>query len=205
MRYSQYVQAAVANNLTDPPFVNKNWTTADFVVSSVIPKIFRHVTIFSLEFPTETYLNGTMVVNTTGVRTTVDCSAPQAISLGTISTANFTITSTAQNNCPITVTFDPRSATQQYGVSNVPCSTSASLNVTFQPVFFWFFHENERTGAPEAGGVFCSPFIELFYVKASADLSSGALVGVQPVTEVTKDNFPNNVTDAPQNQMAFNG
>ena len=146
-----------------------------------------------------------MVVNTTGIRTTVDCSAPQSLDLSTTIATNYTINSTAQNNCPVSVTFDPRSATQQYGVSNVPCSSSASLNVTFQPVFFWFFHNNERNGNPEAAGVFCSPFIELFYIKAAADLSSGALLGVQPMTEITAENFPNNVTSAPQNQVAFNG
>ena len=146
-----------------------------------------------------------MTVNTTGIRTTVDCSAPQSIALDLTTTTNFTIRATNQDNCPVTVFFNPQSAVQQYGVSNVPCSTTASLNITFQPVFFWFFHENLRNNTPEATGVFCHPFIEMFWLKAHADIASGKLLGVEPMTEITAENFPNNVTMAPQNQLAFNG
>ena len=146
-----------------------------------------------------------MTVNTTGIRTTVDCSAPQSIALDLTTTTNFTIRATNQDNCPVTVFFNPQSAVQQYGVSNVPCSTTASLNITFQPVFFWFFHENLRNNTPEATGVFCHPFIEMFWLKAHADIANNSLVRVEPMTEITAENFPNNVTMAPQNQLAFNG
>ncbi|KAJ7641417.1 hypothetical protein FB45DRAFT_900170 [Roridomyces roridus] len=184
-----YAQAAVFNRLGDPPFVNTantntGWTTAQFVFSS------------------DTYLNGSMTVNTTGIRTNSNCSnpiSPTAVNIG--NGTNGTITATSLSGCNQTVPFNPQVATQQYGVASAPCPQTASSNVTLDPVVFWFYQQKDDQST-EAKAVFCQPFMELFYIKASADLASGQLTGVSIVGDYVKDN---NITGPPLNNDTLNG
>ncbi|KAF7328967.1 Tubulin beta chain [Mycena venus] len=179
-----FVQAAVFNNLTNPPFVLKGWSTAQFV------------------FPTDTGLNGTMTVNTTGIRTNSNCSNPTTTPLISANpTGGSIITSTSIDGCNGSVSFDPTLSDQQYGVSNVPnCGPNANLDVSFQPVVFWFF-QNQTDGKPEVKTIFCNPSMELFYVHATADLSNGDLTNVDIVNNYTKDT---NITGPPLNGQPYN-
>ncbi|KAJ7764751.1 hypothetical protein B0H16DRAFT_1525641 [Mycena metata] len=173
-----FVQAAVFNSLPDPPFIHQGWSTAEFV------------------FPTNTGLNGSITVNTTGIRTNSNCSNP-----ATPTTVNTTtIASTSLDGCTQSVIFDPTVSDQQYGVTPAPCGASANLNITFQPVVFWFY-QKESDGTQEARMVFCNPIMELFYVNAAADLDSGALTTVNIVSNFTDSN---NVTDAPLDGLPYN-
>ncbi|KAJ7084169.1 hypothetical protein C8R43DRAFT_1082852 [Mycena crocata] len=178
-----FVQAAVFNELPDPPFIMRGWTTAEFV------------------FPTDTGLNGSMTVNTTGIRTSSNCAnptaTPQIISLNTTA-AN--ITSPSLDGCTQNVTFNPTVSELQYGVAAAPCGSSIGLNVTFQPVVFWFYHL-KADGSQEARTVYCNPTIEQFYVNAAADLASGELTTVNIMNNYTK---PNNLTESPLNGLAYN-
>jgi hypothetical protein len=62
-----------------------------------------------LKFPTDHGLNATMVVNTTGIQTKVNCANPVNTALIPNSNNNtFTIESTSVDNCVHQVTFDPR-------------------------------------------------------------------------------------------------
>ena len=82
----------------------------------------------------------------------------------------------------------------------------------FDPVFFWFYHASgERTNNVDlsthaAGGAFCQPFMELFDIEATADLSSGTLTGVVPVgSPITSGVTGGNVSGAPVFGRVFNG
>ncbi|EJD00434.1 uncharacterized protein FOMMEDRAFT_111992 [Fomitiporia mediterranea MF3/22] len=185
-----YVLAAVSNNLLDPPFIHNNWATADFT------------------FPDGNYLNGTVTTNTTGVRTNATCSAPSSISLGVSDAVNYTITassnSIADTGCGTTVSFNPASSTQQYGVQGVAnCGPHANMNQTFWPVFYWFYHNNSA-GNPQAAGVFCAPTLEVFNVWANASLNDGSLGNVTIISPIG-DMSNNNVTGVPQMGVPFNG
>ncbi|KAF8173413.1 hypothetical protein K438DRAFT_1980957 [Mycena galopus ATCC 62051] len=88
----------------------------------------------------------------------------------------------------------------QYGVEPAPCGSNAGLNISQQPVMFWFYQQ-QANGTEEARTVFCDPFMELYYVYASADLSSGGLTNVTMVHDYIEDN---NITGLPFNNTPFN-
>ncbi|KAJ7485219.1 hypothetical protein B0H11DRAFT_2018547 [Mycena galericulata] len=175
-----FAQAAVFNGLTDPPFVEGGWSIAEFV------------------FPTNTGLNGSMTVNTTGIQTNANCSNPTATPIVDLTLGN--ITSTSLSGCTQHIPFTPSVSTQQYGVEPAPCGSSAGLDVTFQPVVFWFFQQNADQST-EARTVFCNPSIELFYVNAAADLSSGQLTNVTIVNDYVESN---NITGSPLDGIPYN-
>ncbi|KAJ6617982.1 hypothetical protein B0H10DRAFT_2031581 [Mycena sp. CBHHK59/15] len=178
-----FVQAAVFNDLPDPPFIKSGWSTAEFV------------------FPTDTGLNGTMVVNTTGIRTTANCANPTATPVVNVTGATGFINSTSLDGCSQSVPFDPTVSDLQYGVAAAPCQQSTSLNVTFQPVVFWFFQKMDTT--TEARTVFCNPTMEEFYVHAGADLSSGRLMTVDIVSNDTAINNLTTLNGLPYNAVIF--
>ncbi|KAJ7119520.1 hypothetical protein C8R44DRAFT_672332 [Mycena epipterygia] len=176
-----FVQAAVFNDLPNPPFVLKGWSTAEFV------------------FPTNGGLNGTMSVNTTGIRTNSNCSNPTATPLVDITTTPGLISSTSLDGCTRNITFNSSVSDLQYGVVNASCGSSSSLNITEQPVMFWFYQKTDQT--TEARTAFCNPTMEQFYVNATADLSNGQLTSVAIVNNYTE---PNNLTGPPLNGLAYN-
>ncbi|KAJ7034666.1 hypothetical protein C8F04DRAFT_1182944 [Mycena alexandri] len=173
-----FVQAAVFNSLPDPPFIHLGWSTADF--------------------PTYTGLNGSMTVNTTGIRTNANCSNP-------VSDPDDCQRPRASPRLPWTAARKASPLTLLFLTCNMvllpaPCGASTSLNITFQPVVFWFY-QKESDGTQEARTVFCNPTMELFYVNAAADLDSGALTTVTIVSNFTESN---NITDAPLNGLPYN-
>ncbi|KAJ7334785.1 hypothetical protein DFH08DRAFT_879385 [Mycena albidolilacea] len=180
-----FVQAAVFNNLTDPPFVHLGWSTAQFV------------------FPTDTGLNGSMTVNTTGIRSNSNCANPAApgAAISVVNATSSIISAKSVDGCTGNVTFDPTVSDQQYGVSAVPsCGPNAGLSVDFWPVVFWFYNK-EADGTQETRTIFCNPTLELFYVNAFADLSNGSLTNVVIVNNYTTGS---NITGAPLNGVPYN-
>ncbi|KAK7028265.1 tubulin beta chain [Favolaschia claudopus] len=173
-----FVQAAVFNELQDPPFIHGGWATAQFI------------------FPRNTGLNGSVTVNTTGIQTNANCSnptGPPQISAGPNATSSI-ITATSIDGCAGNVTFNPTVADLQYGVSNVLNCGPNQNNVTFEPVVFWYYQKRADNGQQEARTIFCNPTMKLFYVEAAADLSSGQLTNVTIVNDYTTDT---NVTAQP--------
>lgn len=76
-----------------------------------------------------------MGVNTTGIRTNVNCALPNQLTVTPSSNANSsTISATSINGCNVQVSLNPNNAEQQYGVMNVPNCGSTSTTVNFQPV-----------------------------------------------------------------------
>ena len=165
------------------------WTAAEFTVRAHDRHFFDQITQSSYKFPNDPGLNGSMIVNTVGIQTKVNCAVPSTFNLNASGTGNNTIQSTSVQGCLGTVTFNPFSSEQQYGV--VPatdCGSATSLNSS--PVMFWFFHTNAQ-GEPEARSVFCQPTIGIFNIQATANLNNGSLANVTVLSEYTQ---PNNVT-----------
>ena len=124
------------------------------------------------------------------------------MTLSTSDPSQFSVNATSVDGCQLgPVFFSPSDANQQYGVTNVPHCGNASVNITQQPVFFWFYHV-KGDGSHEAKGVFCTPSIQLFDIMANADLATGSLINVTKL-----GNYPtaNNVSGSPLNGNAYNG
>jgi hypothetical protein len=175
-----YAEAAVYNNLDDPPYVCGAWSTAQFV------------------FPTQDFLNGSMAVNTTGILTQVSCAIPNAFSVNSSVATNWKVSATSADGCTVNTNFNPSDSNQQFGVENVPNCGSNSTDPTFQPVFFWFWRKEPNAGA----AVFCETSIQLYDVTAFASLDNGTITNVVP-----NDDYPeaNNVSASPLNGIAYNG
>ncbi|KAI0048153.1 hypothetical protein FA95DRAFT_1540239 [Auriscalpium vulgare] len=179
-----FAEASAFNNFTDPPFIYHGWTVAQFV------------------FPTDAYLNGTMAINTTAMQTNVNCANPISLNMDTAVPDDFSITATSVEGCSLgPVTFNPTNSEQLYGVTAVPNCGSTPQNVSFEPVFFWYY-QTRQNGQHDARGVFCLPRMQLFDVVAFAFLNNGSLTNVSVV-----DNYPasNNVTGPPLNSNIYNG
>ncbi|KAI9439330.1 hypothetical protein H4582DRAFT_1948548 [Lactarius indigo] len=175
-----FAEAAVFNGLGDPSFVQGGWATAEFV------------------FPTDTYLNGSMSINTTGIQTATNCKIPNQISVNSSIATNWTVSATSADGCTVNATFNPTDADQQYGVTNVPNCGANTTDPTYQPVLFWFWQQNPSGSA----AVFCTPHIQLFDVTAFASLNNGSLTNVTVI-----DNYPaaNNVSGPPLSGIPYNG
>jgi hypothetical protein len=179
----------VFDRLEDPPFVMKGWTAAEFTVRAHDRHFLHQLTQSCYKFPNNPGLNGSMTVSTVAIQTKVNCAVPSTFDLDTPGTGTNTIQSISAQGCSGTVTFNPSSSEQQYGV--VPatnCGSATSLN--FSPVMFWFFHINAQ-GEPEARGVFCQPTMGIFNIQATANLNNGSLANVTVLSGYT---LPNNVT-----------
>ncbi|KAG1748155.1 hypothetical protein EDB19DRAFT_1905206 [Suillus lakei] len=71
-----YVDAAVYNNLQDPPFVHGVWSAAPFTA------------------PPGSILNGTLAVNTTAIQTHVNCIQPTSFTTTNLSSSSFVLEAT---------------------------------------------------------------------------------------------------------------
>ncbi|CAK5263340.1 unnamed protein product [Mycena citricolor] len=177
-----FVQAAVFNDLGDPPFVSKGWSTAQFV------------------FPRDIGLNGSMTVNTTAIRSNPNCTNPTSTPVVTvINSTSSTISATSLTGCTQTVTIATNVSDLQYSVAPAPCGSSKNTDEQFQPIVFWFFQN--QSSSNKARAVFCDPSMDLFYVHATADLASGNLTGVVPASDYL---VANNVTGPPINGVPYN-
>ncbi|TDL20468.1 hypothetical protein BD410DRAFT_805027 [Rickenella mellea] len=182
-----YADSAVTNNLADPPFVRGQWAIADF------------------QAPYGQYPTGNLTVNTTGIRTDVNCTLPSAFQL--IPTAeDFNISATSTSGCSVVAPIDQTSGIQQYNISLVPnCGPNPTAGNSFQPVFFWFYHRRDDNLQPEARGVFCEPYMETYNVTATLDLDRNNLTSITIGAKLDGTNSVNNITGAPLSGKAFNG
>ncbi|KAF9467663.1 hypothetical protein BDZ94DRAFT_1280271 [Collybia nuda] len=168
-----FAEASAFNGFPDPPFVRGGWATTEFL------------------FPTGSYLNGSMVLNTTGIQTNPNCANPAKFNLISNPSNTFTVDATSVEGCAHNLTFNPN-----YGVDDVTCPGTEAIEPEFSPVMFWFFH-NKDDGKPEAKAVFCSPSVKAFNIKVTANLDTHSLSDVVP----TGDFVPENVTG----DHAYNG
>ncbi|KAH7906363.1 hypothetical protein BJ138DRAFT_1162777 [Hygrophoropsis aurantiaca] len=178
-----FADAAVYNNLADPPFVRGGWTAAQFSA------------------PPQSYLNGSLAINTTGVQTKVNCANAASVVLNPLANSDFTLTSTSSTGCAASVLFNSTVASQQYGVINTPNCAASGQDIAFQPVMFWFFHLNTNN-EPEGAAVFCRPTIGVYNAEVSMNLNNGSLGNVTMLSSYVP---ANNVTGSPLNGQAYNG
>lgn len=161
-------------------------------------------------------MNATIIVNTTGIRTSANCANPLNTTLTQIDDNHFNVSFVANvsnaggysHGCNGSVSFDPTSADQQYGVipaNAESCGLPATMSLEFLPVIFWFFHhEDEDQGqrvVPTARGVFCRPSLEIFNAEVTVNLGNGSLADVKIMDPYLK---PNNVSGDPLNGQGFN-
>jgi len=155
MAAAGYVDASVVHGLDDPPFVLGPWAASEFTLPEWLP------------------VNGTFLVNTTGLQSNVNCSNPSEQPIVTPTEgANFTLSSKSMDGCVHNVTFDSNVTT--HGVEPVPCpGNAASLDVQFQPVMFWYYLDSDS--GSQVKTVFCTPNVVIAEIQILANLSNGVL------------------------------
>ncbi|KAF8840118.1 hypothetical protein BDN67DRAFT_996927 [Paxillus ammoniavirescens] len=179
-----FADAAVYNNLQDPPFVNEEWTAAQF------------------QAPPDSYLNGTLAVNTTGIKSEVNCVSPDSLNLTTTS-GNYTASATFPGGCSASLIFNPANGDEQYSVLNVSNCAAVGVDITFQPVVFWFYlMGGASNNEPQVAGVYCNPTMSVFTMETSMNLNDGSLGACTPLYS---DVSSNNVTGSPLHGQPFNG
>ncbi|KIJ67191.1 hypothetical protein HYDPIDRAFT_25666 [Hydnomerulius pinastri MD-312] len=179
-----FADAAVYNDLQDPPFVHGVWTAAQF------------------EPPSDSYLNGTLAVNTTGIQTHVNCVSPDSLNLTTAS-GNYIASATFPGGCSASLVFSPGNGNEQYSVLNASNCAPAGLDIMYQPVVFWYYLNSDASNnEPQVTGVFCNPTMKVFMMETSMNLNDGTLGNC---TILFSDDSPNNVTGSPLNGQPYNG
>ncbi|KAG7442199.1 uncharacterized protein BT62DRAFT_922821 [Guyanagaster necrorhizus] len=174
-----FAEAAAFNNLTDPPFIQGGWATAEFTI------------------PSNNGLNATIKVDTTGIQTQPNCENARNT---TFDETTSTIESVSISDCAQSVPVNT-SMGIQYGVVNLGCGSEADLGVEFQPVMFWYFHQRSDNEEFEARTVFCAPSIQTFNVIAQAYLQDRTIAECELTNNYTQSN---NVTGAPLFGHPFN-
>lgn len=159
-----------------------------------------------LQIPSDSGLNASVQVATTGVQTLVNCDIPPQSSIIQVNATNFTVTTRDSDGCSATGSFNPQDSEQQYGVIPTDpesCGFSSNTNVTVLPVVFWFFEFNgtDQTD-PVMQTVMCRPQISLFDVEATVNYNNGSLINVQPLSNYTA---ANNISEFLGNGKALNG
>ena len=156
----------------------------------------------SFQAPPGSYLNGTLAVNTTGIRTNVNCINPNSLNLS-LSGSNYTAQATFPNSCSASVSFSASNGNRQYSVLAASGFGSQGQNIEFQPVVFWcYFQGTSASSTSQVDAVFCQPTINVFIMQTSMDLSDGTL---RTCTILDHYVEANNVTGSPLNDKAFNG
>ncbi|KAI6021005.1 hypothetical protein EDC04DRAFT_2939447 [Pisolithus marmoratus] len=179
-----YADAAVYTGLSDPPYVYEEWTAAGFEPQSGVSS------------------SGTLVVNTTGLRTEVNCVSTESLDL-TSSDGNYSVQATFPNACIASFTFGAANGNQQYSVINANNCAPAGEEISFQPVVFWYyFQDTTATDGPHVSAVFCQPSMNVFIMATSMDLGNSALGDCTILQNFTE---PNNVTEGSLNGRIFNG
>ena len=152
----------------------------------------------SFQTPPGSYLNGTLAVNTTGIRTNVNCIDPNSLNLS-ISGSNYTAQATFPNYCSASLSFSTSNGNRQYSVLAASGCGSQGQNIEFQPVVFWYYFQGtSASSTPQVDAVFCQPTI----CRHRWTLSDGTLGNCTILGHYVK---ANNVTGSPLNDKAFNG
>ncbi|KAJ6510035.1 hypothetical protein C8R47DRAFT_1208087 [Mycena vitilis] len=182
---SGYASASVGYNLQAPPFVFESYTVAPF------------------EIPTDLATNGTVIANTTAIRSDTNCVSAQVTMTNHTDGSGWTNTM-SQNGCNLQWIVD-HGAPNLFGSNTPDCANTTPPQ--FQPVVFWFFTYDPT---PKSSATFCSPAITLWDAEVTYDLGSGNVTSVlelRPFDASTSDfgSLSGNITGAPLNGRAYNG
>ncbi|KAG2354930.1 hypothetical protein BDR07DRAFT_1304682 [Suillus spraguei] len=178
-----YAEAAVYNNLQDPPFVHGGWSAAPFSA------------------PAGTILNGTLAVNTTAIQTHVNCIKPTSFTTTNLTSSDFVLSAIFSSSCNGSLSLNPSNGTDQFSVTAASTCATSNQDQNFQPVIFWYYHLSDN-GDALGTAVFCQPSIAISIVTTTMDLNDGSM-GDCTIVEPFDD--ANNVTGDPLNGEVYNG
>ncbi|KAG2346106.1 hypothetical protein BDR05DRAFT_959680 [Suillus weaverae] len=178
-----YADAAVYNNLRDPPFVHGVWSASPFTA------------------PAGSILNGTLAVNTTAIQTHVNCIKPTSFTTTNLTSSDFVLSATFSPSCNASLGLNPNDGPDQFSVAAASTCAPSYQDQNFQPVIFWYYHLSDN-GDALGTAVFCQPSIAVFVVTTTMDLNDGSM---GDCTIVEPFEYTNNVTGNPLNGEAFNG
>ncbi|KAF9442920.1 hypothetical protein P691DRAFT_844735 [Macrolepiota fuliginosa MF-IS2] len=181
---SGYAGASVLYGFGDPPFIHQGYTIGAF------------------ELPTSVATNGTVVVNTTAVKSVPNCQW--------VSVSVYMHTSTGWNNtvslddCSLTWSVDgPGGASTLFGMDALECDDGTPPK--FSPVTFWFFMPQSA----QAAAAICAPTLEFWNVTASVDIMTSNLTDVKELEHFSSaskfSSLAGNITGPPLNGRAYNG
>ncbi|KAJ7179346.1 hypothetical protein C8R46DRAFT_987043 [Mycena filopes] len=185
---SGYASASVGYNLQSPPFVWESYTVTPF------------------DIPTDLATNGTVLANTTAVRSDTNC-APATVTMTQHPDGTGWNNSISVDGCTLQWEVD-RNATSLFG-SNTPDNSCGDPTTPpqFLPVVFWFF---TYIPTAKASATICHPSITLWDAAVTLDLGSGNLTSVHELRPFDASTSPfgslsANLTGAPLNGRAYNG
>ncbi|KAH9974846.1 hypothetical protein BJV77DRAFT_637007 [Russula vinacea] len=209
-----FVEAAVSNNIGDSSFVHNGWSIAEF------------------EFPTNVYLNGTIGINTTGIKITTNCALPSRLSVNSsYDNPSRHFEQSSGDDDPVKHLLVNISATSVEGcywcIDDLSTFTNGKFNDTIyaednndaeqsygvttvpgcgtntsNPAFQTVFFWFLDLSSNSAAAVFCQPSMQLFDVTAFAFLNNNSLTNVTIIGNYTK---ANNVSGPPLNGVPHNG
>jgi hypothetical protein len=183
---SGYASASVGYSLQQPPFVFQTYTVTPF------------------QIPTDLASNGTLLANTTAVRTDTNCVfAP--VTMTSLPNGGWNNSLSFNSSCSLEWSVE-HSTAHLFGTSTLDCGTSTPPQ--FQPVVFWFFTYDPPQA--RASATVCIPKITLWDAAVTLDLGSGDVTNVhelRPFDASTSQfgSLSGNLTGAPLNGRAYNG
>ncbi|KAF5380067.1 hypothetical protein D9615_006118 [Tricholomella constricta] len=184
-----FASASVLYRLADIPFIRGPYTVAPF------------------QLPTDVATNGTVIVNTTAIKSDTGC-LPATVdmrqrpegenSIG----AGWTNTASA-NGCAISWLVDNKTI-NLFGIDKPACNSAPPPQ--FSPIVFWFFTYQP---VPAASATFCFPSLSFWDVNVHVELATN---NVTQVTELRPFSYASNfsslsanVTGEPLRGRAYNG
>jgi len=181
---SGYASASVGYNLQNPPFILDVYTVAPF------------------QIPTDLATNGTLIANTTAIKTDTHC-VSASVSMTQRTDGTGWNNSLSLNGCSLAWVVD-HAAETLFGSSTPDCNNSTPPQ--FLPVVFWFFSYQPT---PQASATFCTPTISLWEAAVTLDLGSGNVTNVHELRPFTSSSpfssLSGNLTGPPLNGRAYNG
>ncbi|KAH0581767.1 hypothetical protein J132_10903 [Termitomyces sp. J132] len=181
-----FASASVLYSLPDPPFIHGQYTIAPF------------------ELPRDLASNGTVIANTTAVKSDSGCRPVQVSMIQSLDGSGSWHNSVNSNDCNISWVVE-KTTENLFGVDLPQCNSGPISQ--FSPVIFWFF--TYETTPPKASATFCFPTISLFDVNVSVELANGNLSQVTELRPFSSSSnfssFSANVTGSPLFGRAYNG
>jgi hypothetical protein len=182
-----YASSSILYNLGSPPFIRDVYAVAPFNI------------------PTNVATNGTVLANTTAVKTDANCHLTTTVStpIGQTGWQN----NATYNGC--TFSYSVNQSTPHLFGTNIFEGCIPNAPSWFQPIVIWFFTYD--TTPPQGSATYCYPSISFWNVAVTVDIASSNLTSVQEISPINSSSdsplasLSGNLTGAPLNGLAYNG